>query len=147
MVSVTVAYSQPSAEWDNGNDLYARGSYQEALNSYLQIEEQGYASAQLYYNIGNSYFKTGSYGKAILYYERAQKLNPSGRDIAYNLEFARQYVVDDIQEVPEFILKTWARNVNYSFDSKYFLSASIRLIPIFGRWLRCFYLPWQLLYY
>lgn len=114
-----------SERWSNANSLYAQGNYKEALQEYLSFEEQGYISWPLYYNIANSYFKIKSYGRSILYYERALKLNPSGKDIKVNLNYAKQFAVDKIDEVPEFILVTWTRDLNYMLSSDYWTIISI----------------------
>lgn len=121
------AVGQEKENWDNANSLYAQGSYSEALEQYLLFEKAGYASWPLYYNIANSYFKVQNYGRSILYYERALKLNPSGKDIRVNLSYAKQFVVDKIDDIPEFILRTWVRDVNYMLTSDYWAVISITL--------------------
>lgn len=121
------ALSQEKEGWDSANALYAQGNYSEALKEYLLFEEAGYASWPLYYNIANSYFKVNNYGRSILYYERALKLNPSGKDIRVNLSYAKQFAVDKIDEIPEFILSTWIRNLNYMLASDYWAIISIAL--------------------
>ncbi|MFA6770387.1 MAG: tetratricopeptide repeat protein [Bacteroidales bacterium] len=121
------ALGQEREKWDNANSLYAQGSYSEALEEYLLLEEEGYISWPLYYNIANSYFKNKNYGRSILYYERALKLNPSGKDIKVNLSYAKQFAVDKIDEIPEFILSTWIRELNYMLASDYWAIISIAL--------------------
>lgn len=103
--------------WDKAHGFYSQSQYTEALQSYLKIEEMGYASEALFYNIGNSYFKLKEVGKSILYYERALKLNPSDKDLINNLNLAKEFALDKIEEVPDFILKTWIENINYSLSS------------------------------
>ena len=100
-----------SALWDNAVSAYSQSDYDAALEGFSTIAGQGYASAELYYNIANCYFKKGHFlGKSILYYEKALKEDPSFEDAAYNLEMARQYTVDKIDSVPEFILSTWLKS-------------------------------------
>ncbi len=119
------ALSQDKEKWENANSLYAQGNFSEALENYLLLEQAGYESWPLYYNIANSYFKGQNYGRSILYYERALKLNPSGKDIRVNLSYAKQFVVDKIDEIPEFILTTWIRDFNYMLTSDYWAIISI----------------------
>ncbi|MEN6617885.1 MAG: tetratricopeptide repeat protein [Rikenellaceae bacterium] len=107
----------PKELWSNANNLYSQAHYSDALQSYLKIEELGYASEALFYNIGNSYFKLNEIGKSILYYERAHKLNPSDEDLLNNLNLAKEFSLDKIEEIPDFILQTWIENINYSFSS------------------------------
>ncbi|MDL2230631.1 tetratricopeptide repeat protein, partial [Alistipes sp. OttesenSCG-928-L06] len=67
----------------------------------------------MYYNMGNAYYKDNQIGKAILYYNKALRLDPGNDDIKHNLTVANTYVRDRIESVPEFFLKTWARDVMY----------------------------------
>lgn len=117
-VVLSFANAQTTKElWSNAHTLYSQEKYTEALQDYLQIEHMGYASEALFYNIGNSYFKLKEVGKSILYYERALKLNPSDEDLINNLSLAKEFALDKIEEVPEFILNTWIKKVNYSLSS------------------------------
>ena len=62
-------YAQDVRElWKNGNEKYTQGQYTEALENYLKIEESGFTSEALLYNIGNTYFKLKENGKSILYF-------------------------------------------------------------------------------
>lgn len=109
--------SQETSAVERGDSLYTKGDYSAALEQYLSLEESGKVSWALYYNIANCYFKDDEYGRAILYYERALKLNPSGEDIIYNLNHAKQYTVDEIGIIPEFVLVTWIKKINYALMS------------------------------
>ncbi len=103
--------------WIAGVEAYAAGDYSGAAEDFTAIASMGLSSPELYTNIADSYFKTREYAKAILYYERALKLNPSFRDARYNLEIAKGMTVDRIDSVPEFFVKTWARNFCYMLPS------------------------------
>ena len=90
----------------NGDSLFtaATGHYEnmdfdKALADYLALEEAGYVSAPLYFNIGNCYFKQDEPGYAILYYLRAQRLDPTDEDIAGNLAFVRQFMAVSMEGV------------------------------------------------
>ena len=96
--------------WNQAVKDYTEENYQEALAGFTALEAEGYVSRELYYNIGNCYYKLGnSLGQSILYYERALKLDPSYEDAQVNLAIAREYTLDRIDEVPEFILLTWIK--------------------------------------
>lgn len=118
-------FSQQKSDWESASLLYARGEYSQALELYSKIEAEGYTSWQLLYNIANCHFKQSNYGKAILYYERSLKLNPSSQDTRYNLQFAKQHIVDKIDEIPDFILKTWIKEINYLYSSDVWAVASL----------------------
>lgn len=90
-----------------GNNYYSQEKYEDAIRAWEWIENQGYESAELYYNLGNAYFKTHQITYAILNYERARLLDPRNEDIAYNLELAKSFVVDKIEEVPGFFMSEW----------------------------------------
>lgn len=86
-----------------GNRLYQEGNYRGALESYRRIEEAGFASGPLFYNMGNAHFKLAELGPAILYYERALRLMPGDDDLRANLELARSLTADDVLPLPGFL--------------------------------------------
>ena len=97
------------ALWERGNQAYIDGNFAQAVAAYQEIEERGYSSARLYYNMGNAYYKQGEIGRAILYYNRALVASPSMDDARYNLEIAQTQTKDKIAVVPEFFLNSWMR--------------------------------------
>lgn len=111
--------------WNTANERYMQGDFASALESYSKIEEIGYNSSKLMYNLGNTYFKLGENGKAILYFERALKLDPSDADAVRNLALAREFTLDKIESLPEFILTTWIRDASYIMSSDNWAWSSI----------------------
>jgi len=105
-----------------GNDFFQNKEYEEAIKSYESILQQGYLSADLYYNLGNSYFRIGAIGNAILFYERALKISPSHEDAAYNLTIANARIVDKIQEIPPLFFIKWWNILLSTFTSTKFKS-------------------------
>lgn len=103
--------------WDSAVSKYSVADYNGALNSFKSLESEGYNSKELNYNIGNCYFKLKEYGYAVLYFERALKFDPSDKDIISNLELVREFTIDKIDVLPEFILNTWISDLNYSLSS------------------------------
>lgn len=97
--------------WERGNHLYSAGDWNGAVATYDSIVNEGWESADLYYNLAGAYFKAGKRGKAILNYLRAQRLAPGDDDIAYNLAYAESFVKDKIEAVPEFALSRWMGSV------------------------------------
>lgn len=97
--------------WQAGNDSYAMGNFTSAIESYNKILDGGYESAKLYYNLGNSYYRVKNMGKAVVYYKKALKLDPSNADAKANLAMAKARCVDKIEQVPEFMVVTWIKNV------------------------------------
>lgn len=103
--------------WTKATSAYSAGLYEEAAQLYESILSTGVEAPQLYYNTGNAWFKAGYNAQAVLNYERALKLDPSFSDARYNLDVVNARIQDDIEPVPEFILKTWGRKVSHIFDS------------------------------
>jgi len=95
---------------EKANQMYLNNDFAGARDEYLRIENSGLISFQLFYNLGNTYYKLGQIPSAILYYERALLLNPRDEDTRFNLTLANQMVVDKINPVREFFVKTWIRS-------------------------------------
>jgi len=132
------AESYPDSLWTAGVEAYSAGQWAEALQDWSDVAATGLRSKELYYNLGNAYFKTGETAQAVLNYERALRLDPSDADVRYNLEFARAMTQDRIDEVPEFILKTWIRKIGYWMSSDawavlslVFLALTLALVLLF----------------
>jgi tetratricopeptide (TPR) repeat protein len=105
-----------SGLFKQGNDLYSKGNYSAALGHYRKIEDEGYRSAELYFNIGNCYFKLDSLAQSIVYYERAKLLNPTDEDILFNLDAANQKTVDRIDKMPVLFIIDWWQKLGASFS-------------------------------
>lgn len=103
MCNTTIA-----ANIEEGNDLYAKGKYEDAIEIYESILAEDNFAADLYYNLGNAYYKSDQIPAAILNYERALKLKPDHEDVLFNLAMANKKTVDKIDRLPElFIGSTW----------------------------------------
>ena len=124
------AESYPDSLWKAGVEAYSAGQWAEALGDWSDVAATGLRSKELYYNLGNAYFKTGETAQAILQYERALRQDPSDADVRYNLEFARSLTQDRIDEVPEFILRTWVRKVGYWMSSDGWAILSLVLLAL-----------------
>ncbi len=83
--------SAQSDEFAMANKFYEDKDFGSAIRLYHSILDRGKESATLHFNLANAYFKSGDLGHAILYYTRAQRLAPADEDIAFNLDFAKQF--------------------------------------------------------
>lgn len=117
--------------WNKATEAYSAGQWDMALQGYTSISAAGLESAPLYCNIGNAWFKLEDYPRAILYYERALKLDPSCSDARYNLGITSELIQDRIDVVPEFLLKSWARDLCYTLDSDAWAGLSIGCFAVF----------------
>jgi tetratricopeptide (TPR) repeat protein len=76
--------------WRRGNEAYLHGDYAGAVAAYEEVDRQGFASADLAFNLGDAYFRKGAVGPAIWAFERALSLDPNDDDARYNLDKARK---------------------------------------------------------
>ncbi len=114
-----------------GSQLYSDGNYEEAVKTWEELTESGYEAATIYYNLGNAYFKSNKIAPAILNYERAKILAPHNKDINYNLELARTYIVDKIDELTEVFYLRWYKNIVQRFSSNIWAVITIIAFVIF----------------
>ncbi|MFH2056672.1 MAG: tetratricopeptide repeat protein [bacterium] len=87
-------------DFEHGISLYDQGDFDAAAMAWQDIVDQGYVSAELYYNLGCAYFKAGELGYAIVNFRRAERLAPDDEDIKINSQFAQLFMVDKIEAVP-----------------------------------------------
>ncbi len=99
--------AQPQTFMERGNDYYQKQQYDKAVQAYNKVLNEGYESAELYYNLGNAYYRKGNLGYAILNYERALKLSPGDDDIRHNLALANSRTIDRINTLPDFFIFQW----------------------------------------
>ncbi|MDA8547497.1 tetratricopeptide repeat protein [Flavobacteriaceae bacterium] len=86
--------------FEESNDLYTNGDYQNAVQGYLEIVKSGFESAELYFNIGNSFYKLNNIPESNYYYEKAKSISPNDDDILTNLSFAQNLRIDKIEILP-----------------------------------------------
>jgi tetratricopeptide (TPR) repeat protein len=97
--------------FQEANDAYQSSNYERAIALYDSIMVMGFESAALYYNLGNAHYKIGNVSSAILNYERALKLNPGHKDASFNLRLANLNVVDNIEQIPDLLLRRWGKGL------------------------------------
>lgn len=100
LFSITTT-AQNKSLFEEGNTLYNQEKYNDALNKYKAIIENGEHSAELYFNIANAHYKLNHIAPSIYYYEEALRLSPNNRDIKNNLAFAQNMTIDAIEESPQ----------------------------------------------
>jgi len=121
---------ESTTSWDKANRAYSEGQFQVAEVLYMQLIEEGYQDASLYYNLGNTYFQQNQIGKAILNYKRAYLANPSDKDIQYNLELAQSKTKDKIDKLPSFFLFEWIDSIRDLMDTNTWAETAIFLLLI-----------------
>lgn len=92
--------SQVEVVFDEGNALYNQGNYTEAIEKYTSIINNGFESAELYYNLGNAYYKINDIANSIFYFEKSLLLDPNNNETKNNLSFSQNMTIDRIETVP-----------------------------------------------
>jgi tetratricopeptide (TPR) repeat protein len=105
-----------NALFNTANQLYANGKYAEAAQKYQAIEQSGYYSYELYYNLGNCFYRSNQIGLSILYYEKAKKLNPTDPDLLNNLRMAYLKTIDKIEPEQILFFEKIGLNILYLFS-------------------------------
>lgn len=126
--------------WNVAVSAYEAENWQEAVSAWKAIDDAGFGSDVLYYNIGNACFKNSDISGAVVYYRRALKLNPSNEDARINLEFVNSRIQDKVDSVPEFFLSGWVRRLSYVMDSNYWAAAFLFFVLVLSAALLLFLL-------
>lgn len=115
LLALTTAGAEtPEELFDRGNEAYSAGQFRDAAAAYRAAARYGIRDARLEYNLGNAEFKLGHLGQAILHYERARRLAPTDREIERNLEWARSFCVDQVEQQDPAAVVRWWRGVQDS---------------------------------
>lgn len=102
-----LGFAQSGPIFEQGKKMYKAEKYQQAIEQWNKIIDNGEHSASLYFNLGNAHYKMNNIGESIYYYEKALQISPNDRDIKNNLAFAQNATVDDIEPLPETIFSKW----------------------------------------
>jgi len=127
--SVLIA-QDPDGRFGQANKAYADGDYQNAIELYSTILNQGIESGEVYFNLGNAFFKTNDIGRAILYYEKASKFLEGDPALEQNLQLSRLRIVDKIEPIPELFIFEWWTTLTHLFSLDTLLWLSIAVFSI-----------------
>ena len=127
----SIVFGQSNTLFEQGNSLYNDGKYQEDINSYEAILENGEHSAELYFNLANAHYKLNSIAPSIYYYEKALQLNPNDDEIKNNAAFARNMTIDAIDTIPEVGFTRIVKNITNTFSVDVWATFSITLVFAF----------------
>lgn len=146
---IKIGFSQTSdLLFQNGNDLYNNGEFEQAIIEYDKILKNDLHSSELYFNMGNCFYKLNKVAESNFYFEKALILSPNNKEILSNLSFAKNMTLDAIEELPKsqikqyinffisiFSIKIWAF-ISIGFMSIFFITSLLYLFsfnPIFKR--------------
>ncbi|MDA9883863.1 tetratricopeptide repeat protein [Flavobacteriaceae bacterium] len=119
--------------FEESNDLYTNGDYQNAVQGYLEIVKSGFESAELYFNIGNSFYKLNNIPESNYYYEKAKSISPNDDDILTNLSFAQNLRIDKIEMLPVTDIQNFKLSILDLLSEKGWSYVLVILI-----WIMCF---------
>lgn len=109
-ISTFVSAQQVEKLFQEANDLYKVGKYEEAIELYEKIENEDVVSSELYYNLGNCYYKLNNIAATIYNYEKALLIDPLNEDAANNLIFAKRLTIDNIEALPKSVFQKLDEN-------------------------------------
>lgn len=117
MITLNVFANEADNKFTEANRLYNEGNYEQAVQIYQDIVNNGYNESKVFYNLGNSFYKLEMIPQAILNYERALKADPDNEDAEFNLRLANVKTIDKIEEVPKVFYVQWYNDLLNSFSS------------------------------
>lgn len=128
-----VGFAQEENYFEAGSKAYSEANYPLAIEQF----NQGLATAkaptsELYYNLGCAYFKNGDIAQSILSFERAYRIDPSDKDIRFNLGLANSNIVDKMDPLPKFFLVRWLDNASHWFSLPGWGVVNIFLFGVFA---------------
>jgi len=85
MLTVLLGVDSFAQTFEQANDAYARGAYEEAARGYEALIAESIEDPAVFFNLGNAYYKQWRLGCAIANYERALRLEPGMPDARDNL--------------------------------------------------------------
>lgn len=131
LLSCTTYAQQTDLLFKAGNDHYAQGRFQEAIDAYKRILDQKVESAALYYNLANAHYKLNNVAPTVYYYEKALQLAPGDPDIRNNAAFAENMKIDAIEPLPENTLQEWTNSVISLFTIDGWAKAAVLCVILF----------------
>ena len=114
-VSLLTQAATPSEMKTLADSAYVRTEYETAIKLYGKLAEQN-PTVDVCYNLGCAYYRIDDIAHSVLWFERALKLDPSNKDVLFNLELARTKTIDKIIPQHEFILFTYFRQMTSWFS-------------------------------
>lgn len=91
-------------QMQEANKHFMAKEYDRAITLYQGIEQAGYISKALFYNMGSAHYLSGKLPESVYYYEKTLKYYPQEQRAKENLNLLKQEMNIDIIEVPDFIL-------------------------------------------
>lgn len=110
--------------FEKANQLYHNKMYDSAAKLYLHMIEDGYCSAELYYNAGNAFYKINNIGWSVWSYRKAQLLR-NDKNVQDNLELAKRRIKEPIKIAEEIFFIQWWRSTYNMFTINQWASLAL----------------------
>lgn len=132
-------FAQSPALFEEANAAYADGKYEEAIEKYNQILENGETAVAVHYNLANAHYKLNHIAPSIYHYEKALQMAPEDEDVQNNIVFARNMALDAIEETPETEISGWMRTGFSAFSISGWGWAGIAFMVLFVAFFLSYY--------
>ncbi len=96
--------------FDSANSLLSEGRYQDAIERYQSIAEDGYESGALWQNLGVAYTRLDSLGKAKYYFLKAERFSETEQQAEQALQYINNQFPRQSAVLPEL---PWIRFINF----------------------------------
>jgi tetratricopeptide (TPR) repeat protein len=101
--------------FEKANQLYHNKMYDSASALYNQLINDGYETADLYYNAGNSFYRTEKIGLAIWCYKKALQLEKN-LNVQDNLALAQNKIKEPIYVQKDIFFIRWWKGIYNLFS-------------------------------
>jgi tetratricopeptide (TPR) repeat protein len=102
---------------EKGLEMYQDGKYDEAITTWLELEDIQGRNSKINYNIGLAYYQLRQWPKAILNQEIALKLEPNCEICKEALNQANKSANIEEFILPEFYLARYYKHILFSFQA------------------------------
>lgn len=109
---------------------YENRNFEEALQLFLQLDNEKIKNDDLYYNIGNCYYRLHEAGPAILYYQKALKINPLHQSAKRDLNYALSNIQDKINVDEEDAVSSLWKKIYHSLPLNILAWVSLALFLV-----------------
>jgi multisubunit Na+/H+ antiporter MnhF subunit len=123
--------AQNSIMFEQANQLYQNKMYDSASSLYMQMIDEGYHSATLYYNAGNAFYKQNKIGNAIWCYKKSIEKN-TNKSVTDNLQLAYNKITNRVPFVKDIFFIRWWKNLqNYYSKQSWSVFALVTFLLAF----------------
>jgi tetratricopeptide (TPR) repeat protein len=130
LFTVLLCTAQNNKLFEQATEAYNAGNYDQAVNYYNDILNNGEHSTAVYFNLGNSYYKLNQIAESIYFYEKALLLSPNDQETKTNLSYAQNMTIDAIDTMPETGLSKLYKNITgkLTFDQWAYVAIAFMLL-------------------